>query len=192
MKIAIIVPSRDTLHADFAFSLANLMCHTMKKKPEVELACINPKSSLIQKSRWQGVQNALGLGVDKILFIDSDQTFPADALIRLLAHGEDLVGATCMRRVPPFQWTATKDGTSLSEYSIGLNEVDSNGFPFCLVSAEVFQAVHPDNWFRVTCVTGQWTGEDQNFCQEAKDAGYKVMVDADLSKEIGHIGLKIY
>lgn len=192
MRIAIVVPSGDMVHAEFAFSLIRLTQYTYQMRGDIEFCVINSKSSLVQKGRWQGVKQALSVGADKILFIDSDQTFPHDALTQLLKSDMQIVGATCCKRVEPHEWTAKVDGRTLSKSAVGLIEVDTNGFPFCLIDTQVFRDIPEDLWFQVHVNKGKWMSEDESFCIQAAIRGYPIVVDADLSKQIGHIGTKIF
>ena len=180
------------VHADFTFSLVNMVLHTYQMRGDIGLCVINSKSSLVQKGRWQGVKQALDLDVDKILFIDSDQTFPRNALIKLLESDMQIVGATCCKRVEPHDWTAKVNGVSLSKKAEGLRIVDTNGFPFCLIDAQVFRDIPEDLWFQVHVSKGKWMSEDESFCIQANLRGHAIVVDADLSKQIGHIGTKIF
>lgn len=193
MKIAIIVPSHDIVHIDFTVSLTMLMSYSVASG--ITPMLINPRTSLIQLSRWHGVQQALNQCVDKVLFIDSDQTFPHDALIKLLSHNKKLVGATCRLRREEIEYSARDKKGNRIDFSqrTGLHEVATNGFPFCLIDAEVFRKID-EPWFNVTFdkKKNEWISEDESFCKAAKTAGYKIWVDADLTKEVGHIGTKIY
>jgi hypothetical protein len=163
----------------------------------VQLVIINPRSSLVQKGRWDGVNNALNCDADKILFIDSDQTFPHDALIRLINHGKEIIGATYRLRQTDVAYTARdKKGRRLCfKNQTGLHEVASNGLGFTLIDAGVFRAVGVP-WFNVTFKAtfgmGRWVSEDEHFFKAAHTHGYTVWVDADLTKEVGHIGTKCY
>jgi hypothetical protein len=191
MRVAIITPSSDMVHASYAACLAKLI--TSSSANGVEICYINPRSSLVQKGRTDGVQTALSIDADKILFIDSDQTFPKYGLLQLLSHNKKIVGATCRQRVEPHEFTARNMNGDRIDFGkrTGLHEVKSNGFPFCLIDCEVFYKIPKHFWFRVS--NGEtWAGEDENFCHQAGKIGYKIWVDADLTKEVGHIGTKVY
>jgi hypothetical protein len=176
------------VHADFAMCLTRLVAVSRMKN---EIAIINAKSSMVQRGRWSGVKQALSINADKILFIDSDQTFPADGLIRLLNHCLPIVGATCLTRRPPHEFTARGfDGRRMDfTKKQGLFEVASNGMPFCLIDAAVFKSL-PEPWFNAEFDGIAWVSEDEYFCAEARKAGFKIWVDADLSKQVGHLGVK--
>ena len=56
------------------------------------------ESSSVAKNREWLSNEAEKIGADWLLWLDSDQTFPADTLLRLLAHGLPLVGANYPQR----------------------------------------------------------------------------------------------
>jgi hypothetical protein len=191
MKVAIVTPSGDMVHTDFAMCLVRLVAASMGAG--IQPMIINPKSSLVQKGRWSGVTEALAHGADKILFIDSDQTFPANALIRLLSHNKKFVSATCRLRQDKIEYAArgyNGERINMSHYT-GLRKVASNGFAFSLIDAELFNKID-EPWFNVSFDDGQWISEDESFCHAAAEHDCDVWVDADLTKEIGHIGVKTY
>lgn len=191
MRIAIIIPSGDMVHTDFAMCLTRLVATTFSAG--IEAFIINPRSSLVQKGRWNGVRQALAHDADKILFIDSDQTFPDNALIRLLSHDKKFIGATYRLRNNKIEYTARGENgerINMSHYT-GLRQVASNGLGFSLIDAEVFKKID-EPWFNVSFDDGQWISEDESFCHAATAAGYYIEVDAVLTKEIGHIGIKNY
>lgn len=185
-KIAIITPSPDLVHADFAACLARLVAISTMNGFEVMF--INPRFSTVGKARWDGVRKALDAGAEKILFIDSDQTFPAEGLIRLAATGKKIIGGISTTRVEPIEFTARINGKryDMAKWK-GLHRVGSNGFSFFLIDREVFSKVE-EPWFGAG---DKWyANEDEQFCHEAKRKGYTIWVDADL--RIGHLGVKEY
>lgn len=191
MKIAIVIPSGDMVHTDFAMCLTRLVAASMGTG--IQPVIINPKSSLVQKGRWFGVTEALSHDADKVLFIDSDQTFPANALIRLLSHNKKFVSATCRLRQDKVEYAARSENgerINMSHYT-GLRQVTSVGFAFSLIDVELFKKID-EPWFNVIFDNGQWVSEDESFCHAAVEYGYETWVDADLTKEIGHIGTKNY
>lgn len=192
MNIAIIMPSGDMVHTDFAMSLNLLTTHSAMTTNH-NIAMINPRCSLVQKGRWQGVKDAMNYNFDKVLFIDSDQTFPAYALQRLLSHSKKIVCTTSHLRNDTGDYTARDTKGNRIDFSKreGLHEVVSTGFHFALIDIEVFRKV-PEPWFNVEFNNGIWISEDETFFRAARSAGYKVWVDADLTQRIGHIGIKEY
>lgn len=187
MRIGIIYPSNDTVHADFAACLARLVAYSATKH---EIVIINPKSSLIQKGRYIGVEEARKRHCDKVLFIDSDQTFTFQSLEILLNQHKKIVGAASLTRREPIQYTAKDNKGNAIDFSNrkGLHEVHTNGFPLTLIDCEVFDKIEKP-YFQVSYSNG-WISEDEWFCHEARKAGYKIWVNADL--KIGHLGVKEY
>jgi hypothetical protein len=73
--------------------------------------------------------------------------------------------------------------------SEGLQPVDYIGMGVMMVKREVFEKVEAP-WFAIPYSTiGQhYIGEDVFFCRKAREAGYEVLVDHDLSHQVKHIG----
>lgn len=187
--IAIIYPSSDMVHAKFAGCLTNLVSYTSSLGYRVGI--INPRCSIIQAGRYLGIQQAKDMGADKVLFIDSDQTFQHDALERLLNTKKKIVGAASLTRVEPVTYTCKDSAGFRIDFSNrkGLQQVHTNGFPLTLIDMEVFKKI-PEPYFDVSFKDGKFTGEDESFCLEARKAGYKIWIDADV--KVGHLGCKEY
>jgi hypothetical protein len=189
LKVAIIYPSGDMLHAQFCGSLVNLVAYSQSLG--IQTFSVNPRSSLVQVSRFIGVETAIANGADKILFIDSDQTFQHNALAMLLDSKEDIVGAASLTRKEPIQYTCKdKEGNRIDfKEKTGLVEVHTNGFPMTLIDCSVFDKIDKP-YFNVSYNEGSWIGEDESFCHAAREAGYKIMINADV--KIGHLGTREY
>lgn len=187
--IAICFPSGDTVHADFALSLAGL-CHAVGP---LRLTVINTKSSIVAVARNNGVARAQEAKADYLLFLDSDMVFPRETLIRLLKHMQDIVGATYSKRLPPYPIL----GTALSGQSLGehpdLVEMERIPTGCLLIRMSVFDTLKkPYFRFEYNETNGNITGEDYTFCDRVREAGFRIWCDAALSKEIGHIGQQIH
>ena len=193
MQVAIVIPSGDMVHTDFAMSLVSLVSYTTVMTEDISVALINPRSSMVQKGRYKGVRQAIDMGADKIMFIDSDQTFPADGLVRLLNHDKPVVGASYRKRQDEIYYTArTRTGEHIDfrkfkSYS-GLFITSSNGLGFTLIDAAVFKRM-PEPWFDVSFENGEWISEDESFCIEC---GEKIYIDVDLTMQIGHVGSHVF
>lgn len=156
-----------------------------------------------------------------LFFMDSDQTFPAGALTRLLSREKDIVGGTYFQRTETplphiyrFERDAPEnaDGTGPSrrwyrpvakEFAAwwkshpeaghqpnanvyldtpdSLVRCDVLATGCMLISRRVFEAL-PDPWFR--CWEGTAGGEDFDFCEDARRAGFEVW--GDFSVQCGH------
>jgi len=187
--ITIVFPSSDMVHSRFTGCLVNLVAYTASMGHVVALA--NPRCSIVQIGRYIGIQTAREQKADKVLFIDSDQTFRHDALIQLLNANKKIIGAASLTRAEPIQYTAKDKNGDRIDFSqrTGLHEVHTNGFPLTLIDMEVFNNI-PEPYFNVTFDNGKFTGEDESFCHAARKAGYKIWVDADV--KVGHLGIKEY
>jgi hypothetical protein len=149
------------------------------------------QGTLIQNQRAELALDAMREGCSHILFIDSDMTFPQDMIQRLMAHDLDIVATNCARRRMPTGPTA-KVGNKLIYSTLedhGLQEVDTIGMGVMLIKADVFKKMS-EPWFETPWRTDKrgYVGEDVFFCLKAKEIGYKIYIDHDVSREIGHVG----
>lgn len=186
--IAIATPARDTVQATFTSDLVGLI----KQSPDTEF--ILCQGSYIPNNRIALVKQALDMEASHILFIDSDMRFPKDALEHLLKADKDIIGANYRQRTQD-QWTARKgDQFVSSNKMVGLEEVDTLGFGVTLIKANVFNGTLrkvPEPWFAMPYHTRdkKLVGEDVYFCTVAKEQGFKIWVDHDLSQEVKHTGV---
>ena len=193
--IAVCTPARDMVHTMFTYDLVNMICfHTLNTNDAISLKI--SEGTLIANQRAELSLDAMREGCSHILFIDSDMRFPQDMISRLLEHDVDIVATNCARRRIPTGPTAQiyKDNGdrelvwSMPD-STGLQEVGSVGMGVMLIKAEVFKALS-EPWYETPWRTDKrgYIGEDVFFCNKARAAGFKIWIDHDVSKEIGHIG----
>lgn len=193
MQIMIAVPSHDTAPARFAEALAQLMAYSSATLPgAVDLNMLI--GTYVHEARDRLAQDAMQSGASHVLWVDSDMRFPRDALLRLLAHGRDVVGINYTTRVSPPVFIAKANGKRVptTTHSTGLEPVDAVGFGMVLMRTDVLtrtlEAGAPlfrHDWIEPR---GLWVGEDFSFCVRARAAGFAIYVDHDLSKECAHIG----
>jgi hypothetical protein len=150
------------------------------------------QGTLIVNQRQELAQASLDAGATHILFIDADMRFPKDAIFRLLQRDEAIVAANYSTRKLPLQPVAFRDDTTTERVyteqdDTGLESVAAIGMGLMLIKAEVFQKM-PKPWFFVPYQNGIYTGEDIFFCRTAREFGFEVLLDHDLSKEVRHIG----
>lgn len=193
--IAVCTPARDMVHTMFTYDLVNMVCfHTLNTNDAVALKI--SEGTLIANQRAELSLDAMREGCSHLLFVDSDMRFPQDMISRLLKHDVDIVAANCARRRMPTGPTAQiykengeRELVWTMPDSTGLQEVGSVGMGVMLIKAGVFKAL-PEPWYETPWRTDKrgYIGEDVFFCNKARDAGFKIWIDHDVSKEIGHVG----
>jgi hypothetical protein len=216
LKIAICTPCYGDVTAQFAYSLAKLVQRTVTTQlsfneqtvfPTVEL--FMRSSSVLPQLRNMLVKDAIVWGANYLLWLDSDQSFPDEALLRLLSLNLPAVGVNYPRRVPPHSPTAVGlDGKLVytTEGAARANEivpVQSMGFGCCLISMPILdqlqqRAVETGRssiWplFAVEMVGdgSEIVGEDVFFFRLLQDAGIPVHLDQALSWSIGHVHQRV-
>jgi hypothetical protein len=178
--IVIATPTRDSMNAYYTIDLVALIQESSDIEYVVSLGTYLPNL------RTSLVDYAVKKEASHILFIDSDMRFPKDSLKRLLSHDLDIVGANCKQRTQN-EFTARKEDKFISSKDkTGLEEVDTLGFGVTLIRTSIFDLSEP--WFGMPFDGKKYIGEDVFFCHKAKEKGYQVWVDHDLSKEVKHIG----
>jgi hypothetical protein len=185
--IVVATPTRAQIEASTASDIAYLLRHS----PDTEWAL--GFGSIIANNRTLLVHTAAKAKASHILFIDADMRLPKEALERLLAHKKDIVGVNYKQRTRD-EWTARKGETFIdSTDTSGIEPVDTLGFGVLLINMNVFlgklRSVPPNCFAQpFDQSTGTFVGEDVYFCTVAKEAGFTIWVDHDLSHEIKHIG----
>ena len=180
VKYAIGLPMRGN-HPNWLFSKS--LVH-LQKPPGWNI--IEARRSIVDQSRNQIVDLALKHGIDYLLFLDDDHTFPADMWYRLIGHGKDVVGALCFRRIEPFgpcifRWQTSPENGNLMVWDRpdligkGLQKVDAIGFGAVLIKTAIFAKLGPPPWFKFSEV-----GEDLHFCDLCAQAGIEIFCDTSL------------
>ncbi|MGH1572001.1 glycosyltransferase family 2 protein [Methylobacterium sp. P31] len=183
--VTIAIPCGTMVHADFAVSLGSMM-HSLGEMP---MSLVVGKSSIVADARNMGLEFAQKYNAEYILFIDSDMTFPRDALLRLLVRNVDIIGATYSRRTAPFHFLGDILPEQPADAPKGLLEMSRIPTGFLLVKASVFERLkRPYFRFRVDEEQGVNIGEDYDFSDRVRSLGYRIWCDPYLSKELGHIG----
>ena len=183
-NILVAVPCLDMVCADFAFSLARL---TGRGTPTMTV--LDVRSSDVAWSRNEAVRQALDGEYSHLMFLDSDMHFPADTLTRLLGHGKPIVGATYVRRCEPYSLL----GAFEKPAETGLVEALELPAGCLLINVAVLRKISWP-WFKWEYgdEVGARLGEDLYFCRKAREAGLRVYCDMDLSKALGHVGVRRY
>ena len=198
MKILIAIPCMDTVYTDFMKSFVDL------HKPEGTVYTVI-KNSLIYNARNTIAANAIKMGFDRVMWIDSDVIFEPDTLTRLSADmdkGYDAVTGVCFKRSLPTSpvlydqlWWKT-DGNvidtgahQMTDYPRGkLFPVAGMGFGCCMVSVDLLKRISDRYCTPFTPLLGM--GEDIAFCWRAGQVGAKIACDSGIM--CGHIGTFVY
>lgn len=182
-RVAVCVPSGELLHADFALSLAALLRQTRVER----ISLFNQRMSLLPESRNALVRDALADDASHILWLDSDMIVPSIALDRLLAHDAPIVGATYLRRTPPYRLLGEPDSNQCGAPE-GMTRMVSMPFGCLLVQASVFHALAAP-WFRLDYEGARPIGEDIGFCHRVRPLIADAIFNDDwLTTEVSHIG----
>lgn len=197
--IIISYPCNDMVHADFAQCLTMLVLRSAVVD-KLWIGVSQTRGSIICASRNFMIRQAMDTQCSHILCLDSDMTFPADALPRLLSHNVPIVGASyCMRREP--RAMTHRDGNFTSKFpKDGVSEIFpvlSLGMGCVLINMEVFyklREIDPVGPFFQVEYHGEehHSGEDVHFFKQVNKAGIPVMCDIRLSNEVRHVGTYAY
>jgi hypothetical protein len=191
-KLAVLIPCRDTLHSAHALSLAEMIkFNTMN---ELDTHVFMDASTILLTQREKLATEALNLGAEYMLWIDSDMAFPATTAARLLAHNEPVVAANYVRRQFPckgvaYQTIGDWENPLPFEVYDDLVEVEGIGMGCMLIKTSIFEEMSKP-WFEFQWTPGSndFLGEDMYLCQKIAAAGYSIKVDTQLSQEMRHLG----
>lgn len=131
------------------------------------------------------------------LSIEDDMAFAPECLHILARRKLDIVGANySVNKGYPLRFTTVglngKPCITTPE-STGIEEVSLLPQGFTLVSRKVYETLELP-WFLegYSVTSGRFIAQDYHFSEKAREAGFKIYVDHDCSKLIGHIGYRIY
>lgn len=190
MKYMIAVPCMDTVATLF---FASFLSMWRPDDTEVQIS----SSSLIYDSRNRLAQIAVEKGVDRVLWLDSDMTFPPDLMRRLIAdmdEGRDIVSALYFTRKAPIkpcifdvletlEGGLTKVESFVSYPRDSVFEVAGAGMGAMMTSREALLGAGKD---ARPFSPMEGFGEDFSFEIRAREAGYPTYCDSRI--KCGHIG----
>ena len=175
-------------HSLFYSSLTNVA-----KPPHTALA--HAIGSSISRNRNTIAEQALTAGAELIWYVDDDQLFPLDTLLKLLARNVSVVSGLYLQRdlpyVPHMYDREEENGavypTHLVAGDAGLKSVLATGAGCLLVRTEVLKQLEPPYW-RLgqnggPTGTDQW-GDDIDFCRRVREKGFTIWCDLDVP--VGH------
>lgn len=191
MKTLIAIPCMDVVAAGFAQSLAML-----NRVGDCYVTLV--AGSLVYDSRNKIASKAVELGVDYVLWIDSDMILAPDTLEKLMKHmeaGKNIVSGVYYRRSGSYTPVMFKSLTRLEDGGVKSENYDDYpkdapfkvagvGFGCVLMRASILFEMFAqyNDWFTPE---GR-AGEDVSFCMRATDMGFEIWVDP--SVQCGHVG----
>jgi hypothetical protein len=166
-----------------------------------EMRLMNVRGSILSKSRLEMVKAALKENADYLMMIDSDHTFPADLLHRLISARKPVIAINCAVKQLPSQPTARAfepgdlNGSPIytDPDSTGVEQVWRIGTGVMLISRHVLEQLPASAWdmvYREEVDAVQ--GEDWSFCAACEKLSIPLFIDHDASKLVGHEGSFIF
>lgn len=199
VRVAILIPAYDHAPAAFAWDYGNLMLYSTAKLMmlgRVALLPIYNEQTYIEENRTALVRAALDNDCTHALWLDTDMRFPPNALERLLARDRAIVGANYRQRRGTHLPTAFTT-IELLVYcvthpgSTGIERVESASMGVMLTHLDVFRQI-PEPWFTERAWGEHRVRDCLAFCVGAREAGFPIYVDHDLSHDVRHIGTEEY
>jgi len=196
-KVAIGIPYRKTWEGRTGMAMMGLVA---RSAAQVAMLPIGSDGCYVEENRNGIVQYAFDTGIpfDWLLWIDTDMIFPDDSLLRLLAHSKnvdsgrtpgraDIVGANYRQRIPPYSFVGFyMDGSDAHLNEPGLHRMRHLPAGLLLTRFDIYRKLKPP-WYRAPRVKGE-PRDEVYFCNAAREAGYEIWCDHDLTREVRHIG----
>lgn len=198
-RVFLAIPSMGIWDDEFGMSLLAAVL-TFVKSGAGLLLLDKKRGSLLPRMRHQFVRTAQKRKATHLLFIDTDQTFPPITIGRLLSHGKPVVACNVATKHFPAATSARNLGENsygqlvhTLASSKGLEKVWRVGTGIMMIEMSVFEKIPPP-WFPVTYQPHRddYQGEDWGFCQQCEEHGIDILIDQDLSKDVGHRGMIEY
>lgn len=198
MRTLIAVPCMDMVHTDFLRALLSL-------EVTGEVQYTFAQSSLIYDARNKLADVAISEDFDRVLWLDSDMTFPPDLFRRLHADldgGKEFVSGLYFGRRPPFgpivyrqlyfthedHWP-TPHADSFEDYpEDAVFQVAGCGFGAVMMTVDLLRRIYERFGPVFSPVSG--FGEDLSFCLRASELGAGLWCDSSL--KLGHVGLMTF
>lgn len=194
-SVMVLVPAMEMVNAEFAQHLA-MACANLVANG-IKINCAFNIGSVITIARRNLTDIFLKSDFDYAWWVDSDMKFPIDTPLRLLKRGVPLVGANYRRRRfpnPGFTGMMGQPGSFTElvtdDTSPPMQEVDVLPHGCVMVHRSVYEKMPQPHYLQeFVPELNLEIGEDIYFCRKAKDAGFQVWCDHELSRELAHIGI---
>jgi hypothetical protein len=169
------MPSKDDIKTQTALDISTLVSYSLAAIPNTVIGIVNERGAMVENQRNNIVDRSLAEGADYLFWVDSDMSFPRNALQILLSHGKDIIGATYNKRFPPHDTLGHFLGPNRDLSQGGLVEADFLPGGMMLVKADVYRGLGYPYYFTRT----KWRGTTplERFINMADDAAYIPMPD---------------
>jgi hypothetical protein len=166
-------------------------------------------NAMIADCRAVIVQKFLETKATHLVFVDTDVSWEKGAVLKLVDHDEDFVGAAYPYRRDPIEYPLSWDLDKEEVWANRKGLIEVWGLPaglMCLSRAmlEKMVAAHPELMFLTTNTESKKAcglfepyrdgemkyGEDYSFCNRWRDLGGKIYLDPEI--KTGHIGFKTF
>jgi hypothetical protein len=204
-KVMVGTPCYDgKIAAHYADSMLNSVILGSKEKIIIRPVYL-PHQAVIQYARNELLKLFLESEFDELVFIDSDQSWKAEDLIKLINSNKDFIGAPVIRKAEQEMYNVKCVDNPLEIDSDGLMLVDAVGTGMLKLSRNCVQKVwdiskeytmdFQKNSHKMAFEIGindkgQTVSEDNMFCFKWQELGGKVYVDTSIDPY--HIGDKIW
>jgi len=187
--IAVAIPCNWPYVPTFFFTSAVQMF--TRAQSEYSLILMLSNSTLIDVMREKLATEALEAGSDYIMWLDADQIYPSDTILKLAKSCEEgklVVGGVTPHKNDgrPMVWSFGNNygaGNRAKDFELnrGLVKVDSMGFGGVMTAKEVFDVVKYPRFYKTwDADTNHPVGEDFCFYARCKEKGIDVWCDTDL------------
>ena len=202
-KIAVCIAMNwDFIPRDFFLSYEGMRA-TTERTGEYYMELHIARSAWIDVMRDACAQSAISANPDYILWLDADQTYPHDTVLRLIKHVDDGKMVVCgitadrMRRMNNIAAFGGPAGvhniTETFPVNRGLQRIEISGFGGVMTHPDVFKKLEYP-YFQMSWLEGEdgekyKHGEDVSFYRHCRDAGIECWCDTDL--HFGHLSQRI-
>lgn len=157
--------------------------------------------SMLPIARNDLIHYAYEAQMDDLVYIDADQQWTPQQLLRLLSHDVDLVGGTCRKKTLEEIYVARMlDGeTKLTANENGLTKVKGVGTGFLRLTKNCIKKLYENaevynksrkSVFEYKIINGEFVGEDLVMCYKWQDLGGDCYLDIEIT--VNHIGKTNY
>jgi hypothetical protein len=210
-KLFIGLPAYDAkVSVKLAIALSEFCVKAQQHGIQIQLLNVSG-CSVVSRVRNIIADEFLRSNCDHLFMVDSDMTFNADDVLRLLSWSQNkniVAGVGAARKKEKVYFSTLdqdEDGNILMD-KMGLVKVQRVGTGFIMIQRQVFETLrdaHPEwkymdqnsnkvlqSFFDFKSTPDGYVGEDYVFCDRAREHGFSVWVDPTI--KLGHMGIHEY